>query len=215
MASGASRTLDRRRVLTAIGAGSAIALAGCVGGDEAADDEARADDEDDAMDGEEAEDELLSVEPAPEGEPLSEDDIQALVAAFDDEPMNEDQLEVEGEERSYTPSHVWKWVSDETLIGLHFNDPNPEEADALNWIVVGQKGWKPDQFRVAGKMSTDIAAQAEAEAEAPTRPHHHRQSGGGGGGGQQQAGGGGGGNGGGRRRRRRGGRGRERAPANA
>ena len=79
--------------------------------------------------------------------------------------------------------------------------------------VVPQKGWKPDQFRVAGKMSTDIAAQAEAEA--PTRPHHHRPSGGGGGG-QQQAGGGGGGNGGGgRRRRRRGGRGRERAPANA
>jgi ribonuclease G len=82
-------------------------------------------------------------------------------------------------------------------------------------IVVGQKGWKPDQFRVAGRMSTDIAAQAEAEA--PTRPHHHRPSGGGGGGGsQQQAGGGGGGNGaGGRRRRRRGGRGRERAPADA
>jgi ribonuclease G len=79
-------------------------------------------------------------------------------------------------------------------------------------IVVGQKGWKPDQFRVAGKMSTDIAAQAEAEA--PTRPHHHRPSGGGGGGGQQQAGGGGNG-GGGRRRRRRGGRGRDRAPANA
>lgn len=77
-------------------------------------------------------------------------------------------------------------------------------------IVVGQKGWKPDQFRVAGKMSTDIAAQAEAEA--PTRPHHHRPSTGGGG--QQQAGGGGNG-GGGRRRRRRGGRGRERAPANA
>lgn len=85
-------------------------------------------------------------------------------------------------------------------------------------IVVGQKGWKPDQFRVAGKMSTDIAAQAEAEA--PTRPHHHRPSGGGGGGGgggqQPAGGGGGGGNGGsGRRRRRRGGRGRERAPANA
>src|SRR5262249_25783649 len=30
-------------------------------------------------------------------------------------------------------------------------------------IVVGQKGWKPDQFRVAGKMSTDIAAEAAAE----------------------------------------------------
>jgi ribonuclease G len=30
--------------------------------------------------------------------------------------------------------------------------------------VVGQKGWKPDQFRVAGKMSTDLAAAAAAEA---------------------------------------------------
>src|ERR1043165_4342384 len=33
--------------------------------------------------------------------------------------------------------------------------------------VIGQKGWKPDQFRVAGKMSTDIAAQEAAEAGAP------------------------------------------------
>ena len=80
-------------------------------------------------------------------------------------------------------------------------------------IVVGQKGWKPDQFRVAGKMSTDIAAQAEAEA--PTRPHHHRPSGGGVGSQQANGGGGGGNGGGGRRRRRRGGRGRERAPADA
>jgi len=32
--------------------------------------------------------------------------------------------------------------------------------------VIGQKGWKPDQFRVAGKMSTDIAAQEAAEASA-------------------------------------------------
>ncbi|MCW5808200.1 MAG: Rne/Rng family ribonuclease, partial [Deltaproteobacteria bacterium] len=30
--------------------------------------------------------------------------------------------------------------------------------------VVGQKGWKPDQFRVAGKMSTEIAAQAASES---------------------------------------------------
>jgi ribonuclease G len=35
-------------------------------------------------------------------------------------------------------------------------------------IVVGQKGWKPDQFRVAGKLSTEIAAQAAAES-----PHAH------------------------------------------
>jgi ribonuclease G len=69
--------------------------------------------------------------------------------------------------------------------------------------VVGQKGWKPDQFRVAGKMSTEIAAEAAAEAA----PHVHR---GGGGGGQNGTSGGGGGGGGGRRRRRRGGRGRDR-----
>src|SRR5262245_2353008 len=30
--------------------------------------------------------------------------------------------------------------------------------------VVGQKGWKPDQYRVAGKMSTEIAAGAAAES---------------------------------------------------
>jgi ribonuclease G len=83
--------------------------------------------------------------------------------------------------------------------------------------VIGQKGWKPDQFRVAGRMSTEIAAEAAAEAT----PHVHRpptsSGGGGGGGGQNNSnGGGGGGNGGaGRRRRRRGGRGRDRAGADA
>src|SRR6185436_4404818 len=39
-------------------------------------------------------------------------------------------------------------------------------------IVIGQKGWKPDQFRVAGKMSTEIAAQAAAEA--PAHHVHHK-----------------------------------------
>ena len=90
--------------------------------------------------------------------------------------------------------------------------------------VVGQKGWKPDQFRVAGKMSTEIAAEAAAMAP---RHHHHGNgtngSGGGGGreggsggregGGGGREGGGGGGGGGGRKRRRRGGRGRDRASA--
>ena len=69
--------------------------------------------------------------------------------------------------------------------------------------VVPQKGWKPDQFRVAGKMSSEIAAQAAAEAGAALP-----KNGGGGGGGGSGAGGAGGGGGGGRRRRRRGGRGR-------
>jgi ribonuclease G len=86
--------------------------------------------------------------------------------------------------------------------------------------VIGQKGWKPDQFRVAGRMSTEIAAEAAAEAA----PHVHRPpaSNGGGGGGGGAGGGntsngnsGGGNNAGGRRRRRRGGRGRDRAGASA
>ncbi|HEY5952214.1 MAG TPA: hypothetical protein VIV40_42240, partial [Kofleriaceae bacterium] len=71
-------------------------------------------------------------------------------------------------------------------------------------IVIGQKGWKPDQYRVAGKMSSEIAAQAAAEA--PQHHHHVSKNG------APQSGGGGGGAGG-RRRRRRGGRGRDRAPA--
>ncbi len=80
--------------------------------------------------------------------------------------------------------------------------------------VVGQKGWKPDQFRVAGRMSTEIAAEAAAEAA----PHVHRPSSNSGGGGQNtgsNGGAGGGGGPGGRRRRRRGGRGRDRAGADA
>jgi ribonuclease G len=85
--------------------------------------------------------------------------------------------------------------------------------------VLPQKGWRPDQFRVAGKMSTEIAAQAAAEAG--TQGHVHKINGGGvgsggsGGSGGAPPSGGGGGGGGGRRRRRRGGRGRDRAPADA
>jgi len=84
--------------------------------------------------------------------------------------------------------------------------------------VVPQKGWKPDQYRVAGKMSTEIAA--EAAAEAPKHAHHHPaggggERGGGGGGNAGSSGGGGGDRNGGRRRRRRGGRGRDRAQTNA
>jgi ribonuclease G len=70
--------------------------------------------------------------------------------------------------------------------------------------VVPQKGWKPDQFRVAGKMSTEIAAQAAAEAgPLPARNGASPQHGSGDRGGR------------GGRRRRRGGRGRDRAGANA
>jgi ribonuclease G len=73
--------------------------------------------------------------------------------------------------------------------------------------VIGQKGWKPDQFRVAGKMSTEIAAQEAAELPPAQRPKDSGPA--------HHSGGGGGGAGGGRRRRRRGGRGRDRAGANA
>jgi len=77
-------------------------------------------------------------------------------------------------------------------------------------IVVGQKGWKPDQFRVAGKLSTEIAAEAAAQAA----PHVHKTNGSAPGGDRGGDRGGGGGSRGGRRRRR-GGRGRDRAGANA
>ncbi|MBX3154515.1 MAG: Rne/Rng family ribonuclease [Deltaproteobacteria bacterium] len=75
--------------------------------------------------------------------------------------------------------------------------------------VVGQKGWKPDQFRVAGKMSTEIAAQAASEsprANGGAAQQPPREGGG-------ERGGGGGGGGG--KRRRRGGRGRNRDRATA
>lgn len=70
-------------------------------------------------------------------------------------------------------------------------------------IVIGQKGWKPDQFRVAGKMSTELAA--ESAAEAPKNGHKHSPAS------ERPAGGGGSSRGG--RRRRRGGRGRDQADA--
>jgi ribonuclease G len=88
--------------------------------------------------------------------------------------------------------------------------------------VIGQKGWKPDQYRVGGKMSTEIAAEAAAEAPHVPAPRSAStggdrgggdRGGRGGGGGGDRGGGGGGGGDGGRRRRRRGGRGRDRAGA--
>ena len=68
--------------------------------------------------------------------------------------------------------------------------------------VIGQKGWKPDQFRVAGKMSSEIAAQAASEGGARPNGQHPAK------GGSARPDG---------RRRRRGGRGRnkDRAGANA
>jgi ribonuclease G len=79
-------------------------------------------------------------------------------------------------------------------------------------IVVAQKGWKPDQFRVAGKMSTEIAAEAAAQA-APLAPRYTATGNGSGDRPRGDRGGGGGAGAGGGRRRRRGGRGRDRASA--
>jgi ribonuclease G len=66
--------------------------------------------------------------------------------------------------------------------------------------VVPQKGWKPDQYRVAGRMSTDIIAQEAAEAGPAANGAHGALA--------AVAGGGGAGAAGKRKRRRRGGRGR-------
>ena len=80
--------------------------------------------------------------------------------------------------------------------------------------VSAQKGWKPDQFRVAGKMSTDIAAEAAALLPKNGQAHSHKSSGSSGsgssgsGGGDRDRGGRG-------KRRRRGGRGKDRAGADA
>jgi len=77
-------------------------------------------------------------------------------------------------------------------------------------IVIGQKGWKPDQYRVAGKLSSDIAAEADAAAPKNGHSHGHasRPS-------SAASAGAGGADRGGRRRRRRGGRGRSGANADA
>jgi ribonuclease G len=86
--------------------------------------------------------------------------------------------------------------------------------------VVAQKSWKPDQFRVAGKMSTDIEAEAAAQA-APMAPrpqaHSHSANGGAGRGDRAPRGPVGGAGADDRKRRRRGGRsgGRERTPSQA
>ncbi|MBA3397235.1 MAG: Rne/Rng family ribonuclease, partial [Deltaproteobacteria bacterium] len=62
--------------------------------------------------------------------------------------------------------------------------------------VIAQKGWKPDQFRVAGKMSTEIAAEAAAMApkqnghvHAPAGERSGGERGGRGGGGGERSGG--------------------------
>ncbi|ELY40234.1 hypothetical protein [Natronorubrum tibetense] len=158
MSRNTTRAIDRRRVIQALGAGGAIALAGCLGGDDETADDANGDDEEvnddeEEINGDEEETDLASLDPTPEGESLSEDDIHALVDLFDDQPMNEDQHEVEGDDREYTPRHVWMWVSDENLIGLHFNEPNPEDATELDYITIGQKGLFTEESQPSEEFS--------------------------------------------------------------
>lgn len=150
---------DRRRLLKTVGAGGAtVALAGCLS-DDGPDEEPGADEEEpeeeETEEEPETEEELTSLEPAPDAvrSSLTNEEIQDLVAAFDDDPMNANQREVEGEMKEYTPRHVWKWVTDETLIGLHFDDPNPEETEALDYIVVGKKGLFTEESQPAPEFS--------------------------------------------------------------
>ncbi len=78
--------------------------------------------------------------------------------------------------------------------------------------ISAQKGWKPDQFRVAGKMSSEIAAEEAAAQPKNGHAHSHAKPSGGGGG---DRGGGGGDRGRGKRRRRGGRGGKDRAGADA
>mgnify|MGYP002338726108 CR=1 FL=1 len=118
--------MSRRRALKTISAGGVVVLAGCSsveGGDADPDPEP------------EPEPNLISIDPSPTGQSLSNDDIQALVDIFDDQPMNGAQLNSPSGE--YTPRHVWKWVSEDTFMFLHFNDPEPSEATELDYFGIG------------------------------------------------------------------------------
>lgn len=128
-------SLSRRRLLTTGTTAAIIGVAGCLGDDDGEPATPTPDDPTPTPD-----EQLTSTDPSPHGSSLSIDDVEALVAIFDDRPMNEDQFEVEGDTRNHTPRHVWKWVSDDSFIGLHFDDPNPEAATELDYVTIGRKG---------------------------------------------------------------------------
>lgn len=151
----------RRNALKTFAAGGSLAIAGCTGlGGDDSDDGDGVEDEADDETGFEADDDADET-PEDEDTPTPEEDddddqteeltdIERLVETFDDQPFNDAQFEVDGENGSYTPRHVWKFVSEETLIGLHFDEPNPEVANELDYITIGQKGLfteesKPDE----------------------------------------------------------------------
>ena len=89
------------------------------------------------------------------------DPLEQLIEAFDDRPFNDPQFEVETDARSYTPRHVWKWVSEESLVGLHFDDPNPEEAEALDYITVARKGLFTEESQPGPEFTHFHLAEAD------------------------------------------------------
>lgn len=70
-------------------------------------------------------------EPAPKGITLDRADIDRLLAAFDDQPYTGGQD---------TPGHVFKFVSPETFIFLHFAEAEPEDFANLLYVGTGVKG---------------------------------------------------------------------------
>lgn len=130
----------RRKALKTFAAGSTLAIAGCagIGGDDGVDDGSDDGDGDPDTQGDDDSDDELEDTPTEDDEEL--DDLQRLVETFDDQPMNDAQHEIEGEIRAYTPRHVWKFVTEETFVGLHFDDPNPEQAEQLDYVTIGKKG---------------------------------------------------------------------------
>jgi hypothetical protein len=137
-----SGVMSRRRALKTISAGGVVVLAGCSsveGGDADPDPEP------------EPEPNLISTDPSPTGQSLSNDDIQALVDIFDDQPMNGAQLNSPSGE--YTPRHVWKWVTNESFIALHFNNPEPRDGTELDYVVVGRKGLFTEESKPGPEFS--------------------------------------------------------------
>ena len=128
----------RRTALKSLAAGSSLAIAGCTG---FGGDDGDAEDTDDPAETPEPEDDTEG-KPDPEDAEIETDlgEFGDVLDIFEDQPFNDAQLEIESDGGSYTPRHVWKFVSEETLIGLHFDEPNPEEANELDYITIGQKG---------------------------------------------------------------------------
>jgi hypothetical protein len=122
-------TVDRREYVAA-GAATLAGVTGCLGGEEG------------PAEGDQV---LTSTDPSPTGEPLSGDEIQTLVDIFDDNPMADAQLNSPSGE--YIPRFAWKWVTEDTFIGLMFDHPEPTESSAVHYAVVGTKGLFTEESR--------------------------------------------------------------------